>query len=116
MIRFLLQKLFARGKNLEQLIVQIVAVGNHDNRGIIQRQHDLAGLTIFKNEWYLSTSAAGKSVCTKLCVIVRYLLQYLTTPIINQLRTIYDHALYVSNIRAGFQTTVKQFKRHSDQG
>ena len=42
--RLLPQQLLGSGEGVEQLVVQIVAVGNHQDRRVIQRQHDLAGV------------------------------------------------------------------------
>ena len=39
---WLAQQLLTCGKRAEQLVVQIVAVGDHDDGGVVQRQHDLA--------------------------------------------------------------------------
>jgi hypothetical protein len=40
----LAQELFGRGEGVEQLIVQVVAVGDDQYGGVIQRQHDFAGV------------------------------------------------------------------------
>jgi hypothetical protein len=41
---FLPEQLRVRGKGIEQLIVEVVAVGNHQHGRIIQSWHDLAGI------------------------------------------------------------------------
>ncbi len=41
--RFLAEQLGGSGKGVEKLVVQVVAVCDHQDGGVIQRQNDLAG-------------------------------------------------------------------------
>ena len=42
--RLLAQQLLGGGEGVEELIVQVVAVGDDDDGGVVQGQHDLAGV------------------------------------------------------------------------
>jgi hypothetical protein len=51
--RLLAQQLFGRGKGIEELIVQIVAVGDHNHRRVVQRQYNLTGSVSLLIVWTL---------------------------------------------------------------
>ena len=42
--RLLAQQLFGGGEGVEELVVEVVAVGDDDDGGIVEGQHDFAGV------------------------------------------------------------------------